>query len=128
MDAKHTILVVSEWDELPEELSLLLDECGYGVTVVDSTEQAKSLLGERSFDLVILGRPVGYQDDVESLVSVTLAELRGAATRTPALAVLTHEPYLSKNARVPASATVISLYDFEIGRFLESIRQAIGGS
>lgn len=126
MSREHTILTIDEGDDFCEELFLLLSESGFNVRSAPDTSRARALLGERDFDLVILGAPGYFTDETMSRAAAAVEQLGIADLATPPLVVLTYEPSFAWDVRTLPGVTAISLHNFEINRFLEAIQRAIG--
>ena len=125
MDREHTILMISEWNDLSEELSVILGESGYCVRTVTSIGDAIGLIGDGHFDLVILGSPGNYLEESLGQARIARERLEAAGMPAPPLAVLTYEPTSSRGRQRLTDVTVVSVYDFEIDRFLDSVQAAI---
>jgi hypothetical protein len=125
VNREHRILTIDDGDDFCEELFLLLSESGFAVRSAPDTSHARALLGEQDFDLVILGTPSYYTDDMMTRATAAVEQLGIADLAATRLVILTYEPSFARDGRTLPGVTAISLYDFEISRFLESIQRAI---
>lgn len=126
VDRNHSILTIDGGDDFCEELFLLLNESGFSVRSVSDIHHVRALLDEQDFDLVILGTPLYFTDEAMNRVATTVVQLGITDGAAPPLAILTYEPIFARDDRAVPGVTAISLYDFEIDRFLGAIRRAIG--
>ena len=125
MDRNYSILTIDEGNDFCEELFLLLSESGFSVRSAPDIHHARALLAEQDFDLVILGTPFYYTDETMNWATTAVVQLGIIDVAAPRLVILTYEPIFARDDREVPGVTMISLHNFEIDRFLESIHRAI---